>query len=412
MYAEDEDHDEVLPVIEEPADGTLWPAPARLEERLYQLCRKAEADQAYEYLRLVATEGLYRPVPLDVASKADGPPPLHAPALADGRRLVQVYTTGVLPRPHRDVVYDFITLGGLAAIWPDSVEILVINAATPCEQWLSADAEEREIWQELSEELFRPDELCDRIDTRRTGAPTDEAMLRGLACGAHLCYANGDPWNTLNWHGAGYRTQVEMLAESWNVSGRADWQGVQQRLLDGQVSPWPWEFVLAARNHLVDRQDPAALEPARWRSQVEAAVREQVTGTGAELKRLVAFTRELVDKVLRYEARFRSDGLLPPDGYVRTIAAWDLGRASGMARWGRASRYATEAEMHAALLRAGQGTQAAYRSWEEFSAGYILGRCLHFDEGRFGDWYLDVLRAHRALCGDPESPWATVPLRP
>ncbi|MFI2078525.1 DUF1266 domain-containing protein [Streptomyces triculaminicus] len=67
--------------------------------------------------------------------------------------------------------------------------------------------------------------------------------------------------------------------------------------------------------------------------------------------------------------------------------------------------------MHAAIERAGTAAQAAYDSWEEFCAGYVLGRCLHFDDEEFGPWYAEVLTAHRSLATDPESPWLTVPSR-
>ncbi|MGK5629334.1 DUF1266 domain-containing protein [Streptomyces sp. URMC 123] len=423
---QDVQHDEILPLIPEPEDGGPWLAPARLEQRLHELCRQGEAgDDAagYQYLRVIAAEGLYRPVSLAAARSGEGVPPLPTPAMEDGRRLVQVYTAGVLPRPHPEVVYEFITLGGLAAIWPeDGVEILVVNGATPAEHWFLADEEEREIWGELHEELYDPDGMGDRVETRRTGAPADEGMLRGLACGAHLCYANGDAWNTLNWHGAGYSNEVERLAESWGVEGRDDWLGIQERLLDREVSPWYWDFVLGVRHRVARELGHTRVDPALWRTRVEIALRQELadgTAGGAEdaaerekeLRPFLAFLHDLIDKVLRYESRFRADGLLPPDGCVHSIAAWDLGRASKMARWGRGARYATEPEMHAAVARAGEEARRVYASWEEFSAGYVLGRCLHFDEGAFGDWYTTALDAHRALASDPESPWATVPLR-
>ncbi|MEV6864479.1 DUF1266 domain-containing protein [Streptosporangium subroseum] len=332
--------------------------------------------------------------------------------LEGGRRAVLVYTVGVLPRPHPEVVYEFVTLGGLAAIWPDDVEILAVNAETPCAHFFLADEEELEIWGELHEELFRPDDLCDQVETRRTGAPTDEAMLRGLACGAHLCHANGDAWNTLRWHGAGYSNEVERLAESWDIFTRDDWQSTQERLLTCEVSPWIWDFVLGARDRLARESGGERVDPVAWRDRVEATMRRQANeGTGPdELDKLVRLLRGLVGAVTRYEARFKADELLPPDGYVRTVAAWDLGRATMVARWGRGARYATEQELHAAIERAGKGVQNAYGSWAEFSAGYVLGRCLHFDEETFGEWYTTVLDTHRALMSDQESPWTAIAL--
>lgn len=123
----------------------------------------------------------------------------------------------------------------------------------------------------------------------------------------------------------------------------------------------------------------------------------------------MAGVQRLIGRIARYEARFRADGLLAEGKFVRTVEAWDYGRASGMARWGLAARFCSLDEAERAVLRAGRSAQANYRSWEEFSAAYILGRCLHFDDEEFGEWYEDMLTAHRILTTDPESPWLTLP---
>ncbi|WP_101784195.1 DUF1266 domain-containing protein [Nonomuraea indica] len=414
MHAEDEMHDEILPLLPDPDDGAPWQAPALREQRLYELCRRDEAGEErahYEYLRAVAVEGLYRPVTLPAAEGSEGAAPLTIMTLEDGRRVVPAYTVGVLPRPHPEVVYEFTTLGGLDALWPDDVDILLVNGGTPCARWFLADGDEREVWRDLHAELYEPDGTCDRVETRWTGAPEDEAVLRGLACGAHLCYANGDAWNTLNWHGAGYANEAEGLSDDWGVEDRDDWLRTQERLLRCEVSAWQWHFVLDVRNLLARETRNARIDPVAWRDHVETAFRAQAgEAEAADLDAHVSVLRELVGEVMRYEARFRADALLPPDGYVRSVAAWDLGRASMVARRGRGARYATQAELRDAVERAGHGARAAYGSWAEFSAGYVLGRCLHFDEETFGDWYTTVLEAHRVLMTHPESPWATIPL--
>ncbi len=413
MYvaAEDETHDEFFPVVPAPPDGGRWQAPADLEQYLYKVTR---ADNAYAYLRTLAIEGVYYPVRLDQAREAgEDEHPMLTMEIPDGRTVAQVYTSGLLPRPHPDLVYEYTNLGALAHVLPDDVDVLVVNPATPCEEYFQATDEERETWLELHHELFSPDDLMDRVVTRRTGAPAPGPLLHGLACGAHLCFGNGDAWNTPHWHGMGYRGEIERLADSWGVHGREDWLEIQERLLEREVSPWYWDFVLGTRTALAGAPG-GRVDPERWRDTVEATLRgrarESRTPTDdPEFGEFVSHLRALVGKVLRYEARFRADGLLPPDGSVRTVAAWDVGRASKMARWGRGARYATEAEMLTAIERASVAARAAYGSWEEFSAGYVLGRCLHFDDEEFGPWYTDVLEAHRALTTDPDSPWRTVP---
>lgn len=412
MLAEDEVHDEFFPLVPTPEDGARWSAPADLEQHLYKLAR---SGNAYAYLRALAIEGAYYPVRLDEARAAgEGSYPMLTTATPDGRTVAQVYTAGLLPRPHPYLVYEYATLGALARILPDEVDVLAVNPATPCEQFFPTDDDERDVWLDLHHELFSSDELMNRLVTRRTGALLTGPLLHGLACGAHLCFTNGDAWNTVHWHGMGYQGECERVADSWSVHDRADWLAMEERLLDREVSPWYWDFVLGARTALIAAQG-RRVDAERWRDCVEATLRDQAilragaSAEDAEFEEFVAHLRSLVGKLLRYESRFRADGLLPPDGVVRSVAAWDLGRGSKMARWGRGARYATEAEMYAALERASGAARAVYGSWEEFSAGYVLGRCLHFDEEEFGPWYTTVLDAHRALATAPDSPWRTVP---
>ncbi|MFH8367239.1 DUF1266 domain-containing protein [Streptomyces sp. NPDC018031] len=413
MYtaAEDGTHDEFFPLVPAPPDGVRWSAPTDLEQHLYKVGR---ADDSYAYLRTLATEGVYYPVRLDQAVSADEDEyPMLTTETPDGRVVAQVYTAGLLPRPHPYLVYEYVTVGALAHVLPADVDILAVNVATPCERYFPTTDDEREVWLDVHHELFDPDALMDRVVTRRGGAPEPGPLLHGLACGAHLCYRNGDAWNTPHWHGMGYRGEVARIADDWGVHGREDWLATQRRLLDREVSPWYWDFVLEIRTALV-RASGGRLDPGQWRERVEATVRDRALQTGLPADDpgfgdFVAGLRELVGKVLRYEARFRADGLLPPDGLVHSVAAWDLGRASKMARWGLGARYAGEAEMRAAVEQVSAAARAAYGSWAEFSAGYVLGRCLHFDEEEFGPWYTTVRDAHLELVDDPESPWRTVP---
>ncbi|MEU5839279.1 DUF1266 domain-containing protein [Streptomyces diacarni] len=415
MYAvgEQDDHEDIFPVVEN-AGGGHWQAPADLERRLYKL---TEVDESYTYLRALAHHGVYHPMPIEQTTRAPGERRLWTSEVtgSDGvvRTMTQVYTDGVLPPPHPYVVYEFITLGTLADIVPPEVDVLVVNAATPCQVMFQVDDEEREVWSDLHEELFDPEGLLNRVVTRFTGAPGSGPLLHGLACGAHLCYYNGDPWNTLDWHGAGYSSEVERLEDFWGVGDREDWLEIQQRLLECEVSPWYWDFVLGARLALREEHgDRGPVDAGLWRDCVESTLRRVVEAPeGTEFETFIADMREMVGKILRYEARFRADGLLGPDESVRTIAAWDLGRGSKMARWGRGARFATRAEMYDALGRVSAGVRGTYTSWAEFSAAYVMGRCLHFDDEHFGDWYTSVLQAHHALTRAPRSPWNVVPFQ-
>lgn len=121
--------------------------------------------------------------------------------------------------------------------------------------------------------------------------------------------------------------------------------------------------------------------------------------------------QRLVSRMTRYEARMRADGVLDEKQYVGSVDAWDLGRASKMARWGLGARYGSLPEAESAVIQAGRAAALTYKSWQDFSAGYILGRSLHFDEEEFGAWYQDMVKAHHILMSTPDSPWLTIPFR-
>jgi hypothetical protein len=174
--------------------------------------------------------------------------------------------------------------------------------------------------------------------------------------------------------------------------------------------------VLRVRQALVQEYggQPTAVQ---WREAAEGVLisrtAEVVDQTGRppefDLEADLALVQRLIGRILRYEARFRADDLLAANTAVRSVLAWDFGRASCMARWGLGARYCQLAETEAAVLRVAEESRQVYDSWAEFSAGYILGRCLHFDSEEFGDAYTEMLGVHRVLATDPESHWLTVP---
>ncbi|MCW7946790.1 hypothetical protein AAW14_33615 [Streptomyces hygroscopicus] len=82
-----------------------------------------------------------------------------------------------------------------------------------------------------------------------------------------------------------------------------------------------------------------------------------------------------------------------------------------MARWGLGARFGTLREAESAVIQAGRSAALSYRSWQDFSAGYILGRALHFDDEEFGEWYQSMVEAHRILMSEPGSLWLNIPFR-
>ncbi|MFI9242743.1 DUF1266 domain-containing protein [Streptomyces sp. NPDC053086] len=429
VVGELDDHDEALPDVPVPEPGT-WQAPAELEQHLYELLTRhattewADADAEEEaredtqlaYLEALAGDGVYVPFRREETSPDPGGRTFHVHDTEVGR-LVAVYTHGLLPRPHPHLVFESYTLRDLADGLPDDVAGIAVNNRTPCAMLMSADAEERRVWRALHQEHWEADGRADRLVTLRTGAPPLGPLLHGLALGAQMCFVNGETWNNPHYHGLGLSMEHQRLAAWWDVTDRAQWQEIQRRLLARELTPWYWEFVLDARNALAHPSPdgrPRTVDAAAWRERVELTLRERAAELppgeiGPDWEEFVAHVVGLVGKVLRYEARFRADGVLTADAVVRSVAAWDIGRASMMARWGYGARFATRAEMREAVVEASGAAQSAHTSWQDFSAGYVLGRCLHFDEEEYGGWYQEMLTAHQTLTTHPDSPWNTVP---
>lgn len=82
-----------------------------------------------------------------------------------------------------------------------------------------------------------------------------------------------------------------------------------------------------------------------------------------------------------------------------------------LARRGLAARFCTPHEAEQAIVHPGALSNSAYRSWEDFSAGYALGRVLRFDEESYGSCYQQNVSAHRILTEHEASPWRNIPWR-
>ncbi|MFP8905477.1 DUF1266 domain-containing protein [Streptomyces atacamensis] len=389
-----------------------WQPPTGVEQRLYEARTRGDWSA---YLEVLAGARLFHAVP---RSWADANPgfftffPYWDPRAR--RHCVAVLTEGMLPCPAPDPVFLERPLKGYAEWWPDSGRWLAVNPGSPCEAYFAATPEHRRTWAEHAARVPR-NAGRGTLRTLRVGGVHQGPVARGLACGALLCVSNGSLWNAMGWHGTGYGGERERLADWWGITTREEWASAQQRLLRGEASDPAWEFVLEVRR-AVAREYGGPVGIDHWRRIVDRFVRaragQAAAAPGADRPDPEAETRRLqrlIGRIVRYEARFRADGLLAGNGYVTSVLAWDYGRASKMARWGLGARFCDVAEAEQAVVRAGRVSQVAYDSWESFSAGYVLGRCLHFDEEEFGDWYQEMLAAHRVLTTDPAGPWRTIP---
>ncbi|WP_433510654.1 DUF1266 domain-containing protein [Nonomuraea sp. CA-143628] len=394
------------------APEAVWPAPTDVERDLY--AAKTRGDWA-AYFDVLAGTDLYHAMS---RAQADAKPGwLHYNAAYWGPRQgsplsLAFVTEGMLPAPAPDPVFFEVDLAQLAQDWPQDDEWLAINPGTPCEAFFPATAAHRQTWRWHADRISST--RRNQLRTLWVGGPLHGDVAHGLACGALLCVNNASLWNAMGWHGTGYVRERRRLEEWWEITSREGWQQAQEELLKGRMSSSVWGFVLRIRSTLA-RDFGGAVEVDHWRQVTSRVIRhhaaEDATTSDSEAEAEVAGAQRLIGRIIRYEARFRADGLLPEGGFVRTVEAWDYGRASKMARWGLGARYCDLVEAETAVLRAGAVSRLNYRSWVEFSAAYILGRCLHFDEEEFGDWYGEMLNAHRILTTDPNSPWLNIPFK-
>lgn len=390
-----------------PASPTAphWQAPSEIEQRLYEAKLRGDWQT---YLDVLGETRLFHPMSRQYAEMNPGriiDTPYRHPVT--NALCVAYYTPGLLPTPAADPVYFGETLESLSRSWAADFHALVVNPGTPCEMEFPAPPAARALWHHHGERGTPARKQ--RLRTLRTGGPLQGPTAHGLACGALLCVFNGSFWNAMAWHGRGFPGERIRLRDSWGITTRAEWRDSIERLLEGRMSSRVWEFALEIRGAL-SRAYGGRVDPADWRETVEDVMRRNAAEHGeVPSPAAVAGVKQLIGRITRYEARFRADGLLPEHRHVRSVLAWDYGRASKMARWGLGARFCDIAEAEQAVVRTGHAAQLAYNSWQDFSAGYILGRCLHFDEEEFGVWYTDMLEAHRILVAEPESPWLTIP---
>ncbi|MHB9859408.1 DUF1266 domain-containing protein [Streptomyces sp. YIM S03343] len=406
-----------------PAAPPAWIPPTDAEEAL--LHAKSRDDWP-GYFDALARERVYFEIRRDAAdSEQSATVPVFGRDPRTGGLIWAVYTEGMLPPPEPHRVFDWNRLAWFAKVWqPGDPPYVVVNPGSPCEAFLPSAPPYSAAWAQPSEQLGVP-EREQSLRTLRVGGPLDGPVARGLACGALLFVRQGQPWNAMAYHGHGYPAERTSLREWWGVGSRAEWQVQQRELLALDGANAVWDFALQVRRAIA-RDFGGYVETSYWRETAARVLRRRSAGESvitpdgvtstptvpeSETEARVKGVQHLIGRITRYESRFRADGILAENQFIGSVDAWDIGRASGMARWGLGARYCDLKEAEAAVIEAGVAAARSYRSWQDFSAGYILGRCLHFDNEEFGDWYTSVLDTHRVLMSEPGSPWLTIPFR-
>jgi hypothetical protein len=225
--------------------------------------------------------------------------------------------------------------------------------------------------------------------------PTTGEFAAALAVGAHMSLGHGVSWNAIKDDSNSQQRIFTTLRDNWDINSPAELVETLEQLLDDETGDPTADFVLDVRQEV---------GPQAWKQAVTDSARAQGVPETV-LDEMLA----TVARVLSYEERFRADGLLPAGGTVRSVLAYDWGRAVNMARWGLKLGYIQQAQAREYVLRAGKLAFGRYSSWADLSAGYSLGRVLRFDNDEFDVWYDTVLEPHRVLLSDPTSPWLTLP---
>ncbi|MFD7117305.1 DUF1266 domain-containing protein [Streptomyces sp. NPDC059922] len=378
---------------------TRWAPPTETERLLYEATARDDGDAVLDVLSrsplYVLVARLHADTPGYTAPLPSQPDP------ATGRTLVPVLTPGMLAPWHPEWVFRRTTLAGLATAWPDSKWWLGVNPGTPYATSVKARPAHRRAWLRAGAASGGPPR--DRLVTHG-GGPLHGPVAYGLALGAHLAVNNGIVWNQLGAAYLDYETDIARLYRPWHVGNRAAYRQTLDALMATRFIGRTHEFVLRTRLGLVAR---LKREPSRgeWSDGVTAALNRR-GATRAELME----AGESLRRVVRYEDRFRADGVLAPGGRIGTLAAFDHGRAVNVVRLALGARYCDPHEAETAVLRIGELARRAYGSWEEFSLGYTLTRLIHFDADDDAEArYQESLTHHRTLVQDPTSPYRNIP---
>ncbi|WP_328535787.1 DUF1266 domain-containing protein [Streptomyces sp. NBC_00344] len=378
-----------------------WIPPTDVERALFEAKSRGDWDGYLRVLLGADTLGYALREKVDSKKRVTDWLPHRAP---DGKEYFAVFTRGeLLPRRPHVVACPLPLPLPAEEWWGGDHNGLLVNPGTPTEACFPDARRLRRKWKAVKKDVPQRGHDDDALITKYTG-PLHGPLAHGLACGTHLAVHRQVFWNDIGDVCVDYLDDAEVLRDSWGTTDRAGWQAQLSYLLQGRNSPPEPEFALTVRRELAVSHPGAHTDPQVWQGVAVDALSARGAGE-PEIREVVA----VIGQIVRYEARFRADGILPPDGFVTSALGYDYGRAVNYARWGLGARFAEQAEVAEVTVRAGELCRRTYTSWQEFSAGYMLGRVLRFDEESFGHMYSSALTPHRILMTDPASPWLNLP---
>jgi hypothetical protein len=340
--------------------GVVVPQTATVEQRLLEALKRGDLDG---YLRALSDTHLLVFGSRRLADEGMDDPkaPLGLVQDIGGQYKVYAVTPNQTVDPGAHLVYHAMTLRTVLRRCVPLTWQLVVNQGTDHEGRIPV--KKLAAWVDNHPELIRSfsdygDALIAADNKPRTGA-----LAAALACGAHLAVQNEAPWNTIGHVYKDYPADVRLMREGWRITEYDHWRAAVEELLSDQVG--------------------AAISPEKDPEAVAAHL-----------------------------AAMRADGIWEADAAAAPpdVRAWNYGRAVNLARWAAATKLCDMDEARETVERAGRLAAAACRDWREFSAGYILGRLLHFDDTGRATYYRSVRKVHRILTEDPASPWRTLSL--
>ncbi|WP_033294368.1 DUF1266 domain-containing protein [Amycolatopsis jejuensis] len=362
-----------------------------------ELARARREDDLDRFLALLGDEELFVPIHRAEAEQLAQQrvwSPAKVCCAHGGEPSLQVFTRGALPDFGADVVFlsgdlDWATHGLGAG------EEVVFNRGTLAEWRVTAAAVLP--WVAANpHRVTAVEQQVERLHTARYGH-LDGPVAHALACGAHQAVLSAEPWNVLDARYHDYVAEVRGLRDWWGVTDAVGWRAAMDRLIGDahQLTDATAVLVLRARSG-------KELDAYGWADLVRHWCEE------SDAREQSGLLVDTVRRIIRYEQRFRADGVLAPEAVVDSVIGWDVGRAVELVRWGLAVGYCDALTAELMVLEAGAVARRYHQSWAELSAGYVLGRLLALDGEEFGAGYSSAVRVHHQLLNDPASPWSNL----